>query len=114
MQERRENRRSTFHLRTEVLLNEGQEQISLLRANIAFGGIGGFSRDLVEEGLSAVVRIYFPQRGPEKETSENILGKIIWKKQDGNFTALGLCFSTLQQSVHPLLHSYLNYADQFD
>ncbi len=114
MRERRENRRSTFHLRTEVLLNEGQEQISLLRANIAFGGIGGFSRDWVEEGRPAVVRIYFPQRGSEKETSESIPGKIIWKKQDGNFTALGIRFSTLQHGAYPLLYSYLNYADQFD
>ena len=114
MQERRESRRNTFHLRTEVLLNEGQEQIGLLRANVAFGGIGGFSRDLVQEGQPAVVRIYFPQRGSEKETSENIPGLIIWKKQDGNFTALGVRFSTLQRGAHPLLHSYLNYADQFD
>lgn len=113
MQERRENQRSTFHLRTEVLLNEGKEQISLLRANIGFGGIGGFTRDSVESGGPALVRIYFSQRSGETQ-AETIEGQVVWEKQDGNFKALGISFATLTHKEHPLLTSYLQYADQFD
>ncbi|MFQ5587937.1 MAG: PilZ domain-containing protein [Nitrospiria bacterium] len=113
MQERRENPRSTFHLRTEVLLNGGREQISLLRANIGFGGIGGYTRDLVEAGSDAQVKIHFARR-EGGEAVETVEGKVIWQKQDGNFTALGLAFSQLERDIHPQLFSYLQYAEQFD
>jgi len=113
MQERRENQRSSFQLRTEVCFNAGKEQINLLRANIGFGGIGGFTRDWVEAEIAADIRIYFSQRSGE-EKCETVPGKIIWEKQDGNFRALGIAFSSLTQAAHPLLISYLQYADQFD
>ncbi len=111
MNERRESIRSNFHLRTEVFL-ENQQQISLLRGNIAFGGIGGFTRDLVDAG-KASVQIHFSQRSG-KEAIESVDGEIIWEKQDGNFTAFGIRFSSLKNDAHPLLYSYLQYADQFE
>ncbi|VAX33517.1 hypothetical protein MNBD_NITROSPIRAE01-990 [hydrothermal vent metagenome] len=112
-EERREDQRSTFHLRTEVLPREGKTQINLLRANIGFGGIGGFTRDEVE-GLGLTdIRVYFSQRSGELK-SETVSGKIVWEKQDGNFRALGISFSALTHKEHPLLISYLQYADQFD
>lgn len=113
MQERRENTRTTFHLRTEILLNEGKERISLLRANIGFGGIGGYTRDLVETGGAALVQIHFAQRSGG-EAVESIQGNIIWEKRDGNFTALGIAFSPLKSDRHPHLLSYLQYAEQFE
>lgn len=113
MIDRRENQRSTFHLRTEVLLSDGKEQINLLRANISFGGIGGYTRDLLEAGGPADVRIYFSQRSGDPQ-GETIQGKVVWEKQDGNFRALGISFTALTQKEHPLLVSYLQYADQFD
>ncbi len=113
MQERRENPRSSFHLRTDVLINEGRDQISLLRTNIGFGGIGGYSRDLVEPDSEVLVQIHFEQRDGG-ETVESIQGKIIWEKQDGNFRALGIGFSALQPQKHPQLISYLRYAEQFE
>ncbi len=113
MQEQRENPRSSFHLRTDVLLNEGKEHISLLRANIGFGGIGGYTRDLVKAGSDALVQIHFVQR-EGGESIESAQGQIIWQKQDGNFTALGIGFSELKSERHPQLISYLRYAEQFD
>ncbi len=112
-EERREDQRSTFHLRTEVLPHEGKPQINLLRANIGFGGIGGFTRDEVEGQDPVEVRIYFSQRSGEAK-GETVSGKIVWEKQDGNFRALGISFFTLTQKEHPLLISYLQYADQFE
>jgi len=112
-EERREDPRSTFHLRTEILPREGTTQINLLRANIGFGGIGGFTRDEVEGQGPADVRVYFSQRSGEM-TDETVSGNIVWEKQDGNFRALGISFSALTHKEHPLLISYLQYADQFE
>ncbi len=112
-EERRENQRSTFHLRTEILPHENRGQINLLRANISFGGIGGFTRDEVEGRGPTDVRVYFSQRSGELK-SETVSGEIVWEKQDGNFKALGISFSPLTHKEHPLLISYLQYADQFD
>ena len=113
MRERRENQRSPFHLRTEILFDEGGEQINLLRANIGFGGIGGFTRDCFEPGRPAKVCIYFSQRSGEV-ARETVPATVVWEKQDGNFRALGVSFSALTHKAHPLLISYLQYADQFD
>lgn len=111
MEERREDPRSNFHLRTEVQL-KNQQQVSLLRGNISFGGIGGYTRDLVDTG-KASVQIYFSQRSGE-ETMEPVEGEIVWEKQDGNFTAFGIRFISLKHETQPLLFSYLQYADQFE
>ena len=113
MEERREFQRSTFHLKTELILEAERRTISLLRTNISFGGIGGYTRDLVKTGDAVLVRIYFSQRSGE-EKAETVSGNIAWCKQDGNFVALGIRFKTLHSDEHPLLISYLQYADQFD
>ncbi len=113
MPEHRDTVRSNFHIRTEILLTETDEQISLLRTNISFGGIGGYARDVVKVESPVLVRMYFLQRTGE-EAIEVVSGKIVWAKPDGNFTALGIGFAPLQVEDHPLLISYLTYADQFN
>lgn len=111
--ERRKTARIGFNLRVTLVHSEGEHSTEILRANLAWGGVGGFSRDPVEEKKEAVVRIYFPQRSGAI-LSEEVSGRIVWSRRDGNFTALGMAFGQLDSSSTPQLISYLRCAEQFD
>ena len=111
--EKRESKRIGFNLRVALTLGGGNQSIEILRANINWGGLGGFTRDPVQEGEAALLRIDFPQRSGEI-MSEEIPGKIVWGRRDGNFTALGVAFSKIDPASQPQLVSYLRFADQFD
>ncbi len=112
MHERRSAPRVGFNLRVHVIQN-GRQPIDLLRANISWGGLGGYTRDLIEEGESVLIEIFFVIRSGET-VSEKISGKVAWAHQDGNFNAFGIAFSDLAAGTHPQLVSYLQYTDQFD
>ena len=113
MRERRGERRSSFYRTTEIVVTGSGRRFNLLRANIGFSGIGGYTPDLVGAGSEVVVRIDFPKRSGEVVTEE-IPGKVAWAQQDGNFNAVGIAFHGLDRNAHPLLFSYLQYLDQFD
>jgi len=116
------------------VIQNGRQPIDLLRANISWGGLGGYTRDLIEEGESVLIEIFFVIRSGET-VSEKISGKVAWAHQDGNFNAFGIAFSDgkvawahqdgnfnafgiafsdLAAGTHPQLVSYLQYTDQFD
>ena len=113
MVERRESARHPYHQRVEVIHAASNQSFDLLRGNIGFGGVGGFTPRLLEAGKEVSIRLHFPQRSG-KLVQEEVPGKIIWSHQDGNFNALGLAFTSLTGLSQPLLLSYLQYADQFD
>lgn len=113
MAERRKDRRSSFYLKTEISLKGKKRKFGLLRATIGFGGIGGYTPDLVDAGSDVTVAIEFPQRSGEISVEE-ISGRVSWAQQDGNFNAVGIEFLGLQRMTHPLLFSYLQYLEQFD
>jgi len=113
MVERRRERRSSFYLKTEISLEEKAQKFGLLRSTISFGGIGGYTPDLVEAGSKVTVSIEFPQRSGEISV-EAISGRVSWAQQDGNFNAVGIEFIGLEADNHPLLYSYLQYLNQFD
>ena len=113
MAEKRRERRSSFYLKTEISLKEKGRKFGLLRATISFGGIGGYTPDLVDAGSDVAIMIEFPQRSGEIAVEE-VSGRVAWAQQDGNFNALGIEFLGLQRDTHPLLFSYLQYLDQFD
>jgi len=113
MPERRRERRSSFYLKTEISIEGKNRKFGLLRSTISFGGIGGYTPDLVEAGSDVKISITFPQRS-EESAVETVSGRVSWAQQDGNFNAVGIEFTDLQQEKHPLLHSYLQYLNQFD
>jgi hypothetical protein len=112
MQERRGAPRSGFNLRVGVIQKGGQA-IELLRANISWGGLGGYTRDPIEAGESVLTEISFVSRSGEN-IAERVPGKVVWARRDGNFNAFGIVFSELTAGSHPLVVSYLQYTDQFD
>jgi len=112
MQERRKSQRIGFNLKI-VLVQEGGGVIEMLRPNIGWGGIGGYTRDPVEAGKGVSMEVFFEQRSGEV-ISEKLSGKIIWTRRDGNFNALGISFSEVSRAAHPRLLSYLQYIDQID
>jgi hypothetical protein len=112
MQERRSAPRIGFNLRVHVIQN-GRPPIDLLRANLSWGGLGGYTRDPIEEGESVLIEIFFVVRSGET-VSEKISGKVVWAHRDGNFNAFGIAFSGMAADSHPQLVSYLQYIDQFD
>lgn len=85
----------------------------MLRPNIGWGGVGGYTRDPVEAGKGVSIEIFFEQRSGEV-VSEKLSGKILWTRRDGNFNALGISFSEVNRASHPRLLSYLQYIDQID
>lgn len=113
MLEKRGANRIGFNLKVTIIEKGENRLIELLRTNIGWGGIGGFTRDPVQEGSAVFIRISFPQRSGE-DISEEVSGKIVWARRDGNFTALGVGFSAMSASSAPQLVSYLQCADQFD
>lgn len=112
MEERRDSSRSGFNLRVK-LTPKGDRPIDLLRANIGRGGLGGYTRDPVEAGTEVMIEIRFEQRSGEA-VSENIPGRILWTRRDGNFNAFGAGFPAIRAETHPQLYSYLQYIDQMD
>lgn len=112
MQERRKSQRIGFNLKI-ALIQEGGGVIEILRPNIGWGGIGGYTRDPVEAGKGIEIEVFFEQRSGEM-TSEKLSGKIVWARRDGNFNALGISFSEMSRASHPRLLSYLQYIDQAD
>ncbi len=113
MIERRESTRHALQMQT-LILQEGIERpFNLLRANIGFGGLGGYCGSLVPTDAALSVQIDFPQRSGALQ-SEMVKGKVIWSHRDGNFNAFGLAFAALSKKDHPLLFSYLQYAAQFE
>jgi hypothetical protein len=112
MQERRSAPRIGFNLRVNVIQKEGQP-IDLLRANIGWGGLGGYTRDPIEMGEAVLIEIFFVNRSGET-ISEKVAGKVIWAHRDGNFNAFGIAFSALTADSHPQVVSYLRYTEQFD
>ncbi len=112
MQEKRKSQRIGFNLKI-VLGQEGGSVIEVLRPNIGWGGIGGYTRDSVEAGKEASIEMFFEQRSGEM-ISERLSGKISWTRRDGNFNAFGISFSGVTPVSHPRLFSYLQYIDQID
>lgn len=112
MEERRSAPRIGFNLRVRVIQTEGKA-IELLRANLSWGGLGGYTRDPIQEGEAVTTEVFFVIRSGET-ISEKIPGKVVWAHQDGNFNAFGIAFSGLAAGSHPQLVSYLQYTDQFD
>ncbi|MFQ5598002.1 MAG: PilZ domain-containing protein [Nitrospiria bacterium] len=113
MIERRKSTRHSFHLGAAVFQDGSPLILSLLRANIGFGGIGGFSPERLSAGSPATIRFTFPQRsGADKQ--EEIAGNVIWAHKDGNFNAQGIAFVDLSKQTHPLLFSYLQYSAQYE
>lgn len=112
MQERRSAPRIGFNLRVKVIQKEGQA-VELIRANLSWGGLGGYTRDPIQDGESVTTEVFFVNRGGET-IPEKISGKVIWAHRDGNFNAFGIAFSGLTAGSHPQLVSYLQYTDQFD
>ncbi len=112
MQERRKSQRIGFNLKV-ALIQEGGGVIEMLRSNIGWGGIGGYTRDPVEEGKGVAIEVFFEQRSGGM-TSEKLSGKIVWTRRDGNFNAFGISFSEVNRTAHPRLLSYLQYIDQID
>src|SRR3569832_1467101 len=110
MHEKRKAKRNGFNFQV-VLTQEGGERIEVLRANVGWGGLGGYTRDLVEAGKSITMEISFPQRSGEA-VSEKLLGKVTWTRRDGNFNAFGVSFSEINRASYPRLVSYLQYLDQ--
>ena len=113
MIERRTSPRHPLQMRTEVIQEGLGDPFGLLRANIGFGGLGGYGGIRVEADKALSIHLYFPQRSGEVKL-EAVSGKVIWSHRDGNFNALGIAFSSLSQKEQPLLFSYLQYADQFE
>lgn len=112
MPEKRSTPRIGFNLRVKVYQREGQG-IELLRANIGWGGLGGYTRDPIEAGEEVRTEIFFADRSGGS-VSETISGKVVWARRDGNFNAFGIAFSEMTGSTHPQLVSYLRYTEQFD
>ncbi|MFY9269220.1 MAG: PilZ domain-containing protein, partial [Candidatus Manganitrophaceae bacterium] len=79
--------------------------------NIAWGGIGGYTRDSIDEGIKIRAEFFFTLRSGQV-LSEKLPGKIAWTHRDGNFNAFGIAFSELDPAAHPRLISYLQYIDQ--
>ncbi|MDC4224468.1 MAG: hypothetical protein MPW15_09630 [Candidatus Manganitrophus sp.] len=50
MQERRKSQRIGFNLKIALCSRKGEVVIEILRPNIGWGGIGGYTRDPVEAG----------------------------------------------------------------
>jgi len=112
MQEKRKSKRNGFNLKIK-LVQEGGGVIELLRPNLGWGGIGGYTRDPVASEKGVSIEIFFEQRSGEM-VSETLSGKIAWTRRDGNFNALGISFSEINRASHPRLLSYLQYIDQID
>src|SRR3989338_7377485 len=104
--EKRESERTNFNLKTVVIPKEGGRPIEFLHPNISWGGIGGYTRESAQEGGDVSVRIFFSQRSGET-LSEEVFGKIVRARKDGNFIAIGIAFSGLDAASHPKLTSYL-------
>ncbi len=113
MEERRSATRHPFQQAIEVIHAPSNQSFNLLRGNIGFGGTGGFTPNILDAGEEVMIRLHFPQRSGEV-VQEEVSGKIIWSKQDGNFTAMGLAYTSLTRTSQPLLFSYLQLADQYD
>lgn len=111
MDERRESPRIGFNLKIGIKCRNGP--IELLRPNLSWGGVGGYTRDPVPLGEAVSITLSFSQRSGEI-ISETISGKIIWTRRDGNFNALGIGFSKVEAASHPNLVSYLHYSEQFE
>lgn len=109
MQERRKSKRNGFNL--SIVLTQDGQRIEVLRPNIGWGGLGGYTRDWVEAGKSISMEIFFPQRSGDA-VSEKLSGKITWTRRDGNFNAFGVSLSEINRESYPRLVSYLQYLDQ--
>ena len=112
MQERRSAPRVGFNLRVRVI-QEGGQSIELLRANLSWGGLGGYTRDPIDKGESVITEVFFVNRAGEN-ISEKVPGRVVWAHRDGNFNAFGIAFSALTADAHPQVVSYLRYTEQFD
>ena len=112
MQEKRKSERIGFNLKI-ALAQKGGGVIEMLRSNIGWGGLGGYTRDPVEAGKEVSIEVFFEQRTGEV-ISEKLSGKIVWTRRDGNFNAFGIAFSEVNRALHPRLFSYLQYIDQID
>ncbi|HIE65247.1 MAG: PilZ domain-containing protein [Nitrospira sp.] len=113
MEERRGSSRIPLQLQVGLLQKKTNQQIEILRGNINDGGIGGYTRDIVQAGNAISIRITFPQRSGEA-ASETITGKTVWAHMDGNFIAFGITFSPFDSNTYPHLNTYLQYAAQFE
>lgn len=111
MQEKRASQRIGFNPKI-ALIQEGGGAIEVLRPNIGWGGLGGYTRDPVEAGKGVSIEVFFEQRSGET-ISEKLSGKIVWTRRDGNFNAFGISFE-VNRASHPRLLSYLQYIDQND
>ncbi|MFQ5543233.1 MAG: PilZ domain-containing protein [Nitrospiria bacterium] len=113
MSDKRNANRTTLRLRTRIVEKGSKQEIGLLRANIGFGGLGGYTREQIEVGAAVTIEIFFPQRSGG-DLVESISGSVSWVHQDGNFNAIGIMFLPPPGVATPHLESYLQYADQMD
>ena len=111
MSERRKSTRISLQSRVELILG-GTEVVEVLRPNVGWGGLGFFTRDLLPENGTVLVRILFLDREGHQQWEE-VRGSLVWNRRDGNFTAAGAAFEQIRAEDHPRLFSYLNYAEGF-
>jgi hypothetical protein len=112
MPEMRSSGRLSLQARTEVIL-DGAPIVEALRPNIGWNGLGFFTRDGLPSHGPVRIRVHFQDREGSFQMEE-VPGKLVWVRRDGNFTAAGVAFDRLDPKEQPLVVSFLQYAENFE
>jgi hypothetical protein len=102
----------SLQARTEVIV-EGGPAVEALRPTIGWNGLGFYTRDTLPSQGPVRVRVHFQDRDGMLR-QEEIPGRLAWVRPDGNFTAAGVAFDRLDPEKHPLVVSFLQYAENFE
>jgi len=104
---RRKYKRPTMIGLIDIKSEPGGSKVEAYAINISYGGMAIYSKQLLTGRLQ--IKLYY-EDGTGQRLGETVTGKVAWKRETGEWYAIGLQFDELNKKDHSMTLDFVDRA----